>query len=245
MKKNIISLTVYLFFFSSTPIFCQSFSDLIIDTVYNHYRDSIVEDFCHTLSNFNGEKYDFFSYSIVYLSTMEATFIKQGDIVDTSSFTKEFFCSGQFVTDYIQKGISKGGMFKFVYKDYIYDINNKRCYDIPISWLTKRDKENLSFNPNKYLQYETFQENFYSCIGELLYKGSLDCVFAYPTRVDLVCCEDIIFHPYPILWGIKDSKFYVLDPNWTTEWEDNKPLIYTAEDFIDCCWDRISNVKLK
>ena len=59
MKKNIISLTVYLFFFSSTPIFCQSFSDLIIDTVYNHYRDSIVEDFCHTLSNFNGEKYDF------------------------------------------------------------------------------------------------------------------------------------------------------------------------------------------
>lgn len=234
MKHYIISLIFCLMsLLTSNTTQGQNYANFIIDNSYNYYRDFVVSDFCDSLSVFNGEEYDFYVYSIVYLAPW-ATYIAKNDIIDTAAFTRQYFCSGQFFVDYIQKSMVQGGCYKFVYESYLCDIKNKQCYYFPRGWMS-RDKNNQSLNPNKYL-FKAFDSEYYGFVGELLRNGVLDCVFAYPSRVDQF--ENIILVPYPVLWGIKDNKFFVLDSGYGKE----SPKIYPVEDYIDCCWEEMTNL---
>ena len=99
MKNIIISLFVCLLtFMSSIKMRGQNYSDLITDNNYNYYRDSLVANFCQYLADYNGDTTRFFTYSIVYLTPTydggNATYIEKDiNIIDTSAFTRNFFCS--------------------------------------------------------------------------------------------------------------------------------------------------------
>lgn len=235
-RSYLIYSLFVLFVFQHCMIVGQNYSDYIIDTNYIRYRDSVVDDFCKFLSDYTGEKNDFFAYSLVVLGP-NATYVKYSDnFIDTSAFSKQYFCSGKFIVDYVHNVMAYGRDYKFVYHNILCDFKSKRCYEFPIRQWISRNKEG-TINPEKYL-WETYAEKYFLFIGNLLKEGVLDCLFSYPLEFDYY--ENIVFIPTEMYFGIKNNDIYVV-------YEDlcGNNFVRPMEEFINCCWDIMSNVRLK
>lgn len=91
--------------------------------------------------------------------------------------------------------------------------------------------------------HDCFPQGFYDLIGSLLYSNTLDYVFAYPTRVTFD--EELIGTDVTLYFGVKGKKVYIIIDNWTWENQGDDPQIIPIEDYLDCCWEKMTNVSKK
>lgn len=246
-KQAIFFFVIILISFASRA---QSYKNYLIDSCLKKNTDSIALDFCHNIWGDTIDNSFFTTFHIIYLTCspiLNYTYLNDS-MVDTTMFTKEYFCSGQFLKDYINKDSEKCLRCKHYFMEsrpYLYDKYNSKCYEFKLSEWINRNNCNTSINIKKFIIESGKFEQF---IGKLISNGILDCVFAYPTDItksDGYQSKPVISTQLGVFFGLKDDGFYIIYDNWTEENQGNNPLLFTIDDFIDCCWDKISNVKLK
>lgn len=228
----------------------QNYKDYLIDSNLNKTTDSIALNFCHNIWGDTIDDNCFTTFHIVYLTCGPITnymYLKD-EMIDTAKFTKQYFCSGDFLADYINKDSERCVSCKSYFMEsipYLYDNCNGKCYKFKLTaWINRCDSD-TSTHMKKYI-YESGR--FEQFMGKLLSDETLDCIFAYPTDIttsDGYGSSPVLSTKFDVFFGIKDCNFYVLYENWTEKNRGNNPQLYTMEDFIDCCWEKISNVKLK
>lgn len=228
----------------------QNYKDYLIDLNLHKTTDSIALNFCHNMWGDTIDDDCFTTFHIVYLTCgpiLNFIYLKD-EMIDTSNFTKQYFCSGDFLTDYINKDSEKCVSCKYYFMEsrpFLYDRYKDKCYEFKLNeWIKKSDSDTSIHLTNYIIESGKF-ENF---MGKLIGDKTLDCIFAYPTYItnsDGYQSPPVISTQLGIFFGIKDCSFYVLYENWTVENQGNNPQLYTIEEFIDCCWEQISNVKLK
>ncbi len=228
----------------------QNYKDYLIDSNLNKTTDSIALNFCHNIWGDTIDDNCFTTFHIVYLTCGPITnymYLKD-EMIDTAKFTKQYFCSGDFLADYINKDSERCVSCKSYFMEsipYLYDNCNGKCYNFKLTaWINRCDSDTSTHMKNYIYESGRFEQ----FMGKLLSDETLDCIFAYPTDIttsDGYGSSPVLSTKFDVFFGIKDCNFYVLYENWTEKNRGNNPQLYTMEDFIDCCWEKISNVKLK
>lgn len=246
MKKIILN-TILIVLFSSFVVNAQNYNGYLSDPLQKT-NDSIARDFGRAV--FRGEFDDecFVTFRLLYLthgSIINLLYFDEG-MIDTTLFTKQYFCSGQFLKDHMKKdSIREKSYSQFFPETYIYNKCNGECYSFRWNKWINRDDADTLLRLKDYTYKCTGFERF---MGELYGNGVLDYIFAYPTHVerrDTFIDAETIGTSFQVFFGIKDNQFYVIYENWSTENQGNDPQLFTMEEFIDCCWDIMSNVRLK
>lgn len=243
MKRivNIIIIILFSSYVANAQDYIKYFSNPDQKT-----NDSIACDFGRTVfgDEFEGDCY--MTFRLAYLThgcILNLLYLDEG-MIDTALFTKQYFCSGQFLKDYIKKdSIMEESYKRFSSETYIYNKCNGECYSFRLNkWINRNDTDTLfrlkdyTYECNRFEQY----------MGELYGNGILDCIFAYPTDVDTIDVKTpALSTMFQVFFGIKGNQFYVLYENWTKENQGKDPQLFTMDEFIDCCWNRMSDVRLK
>ena len=248
IKKYIIAIGLLVIILIPVSSKAQNYLDYLIDRNIQEISDSVALDFCHNMWGDTIGNDCFFTFHITYLTcgpVTNLTFLESG-MVDTAMFSKHYFCSGKFLLDHIEKtkyfeGEDKCISFFLEGRPYLYDKCNNKCYVFRMNeWI---DRNNHA-NPIKLKDYIYECNKFEQFMGKLLGNGIIDCIFAYPTRFFDVDGEASVSTLPDVLFGIKDNEFYVLYENWK-EKNQYTPLLFNMDEFIDCYWGKLSDIKLK
>lgn len=254
--KQVILIIVFLFgclYTFSQEVSMKLSINNIIDLEYERWRDSVFNDFIDSMPDLRERKGQFMPFSIYEFGTLYLNFISMDEgIIDTSLISKDYFLSGKFIIDYYDKTkysdstkayISCGGSF-------IYDTVEQITYRFKVSgWAdrfyfderTKKAGYDTSRKPSKYLTHPHYP--FEDYIGYLLYNKVIDFVFSFPTYLDYD--EKLILSSTDTYFAIKDEKVFVIYENWTPENRGNAPQIIRIEEYLNCCWEKMTNVTKK
>lgn len=222
----------------------------IIDLKYERWRDSVFNDFIDSMPDLRERKGQFMPFSIYEFGTPYLTFVSMDErIIDTSLFSKDYFLSGRFIKDFYDKTqfcdstnayISRG-------RSFIYDTVKQITYRFKVSgWIDrfyydewdKKAERDTNRKPSKYLTHPHYP--FEDYIGYLLYNKVIDFVFSFPTYLDYD--EKLILSSIDTYFAIKDEKIFVIYENWTPENGGNNPLLYSIEEYLDCCWEEMTGL---
>lgn len=252
--KHFILLLVFLighlFAFPQEASISKSF---IIDIESEKWRDSVFNDFIDSMPDLRQRKEQFMPFNIYEFGTHYLTFVGMDEgIIDATLFSKDYFISGRFILDFYDKTQSNDSTDAYISfgRSYVYDTVNRITSRFKVSDWTDRsyydecDKKvgrDINRKPSKYLNhvYDPFEDY----IGYLLYYEIIDFVFSFPTRLDYD--EELILSSIDTYFAIKDKKIFVISRNWTPENRGKNPLLYSIEDYLDCCWDQMTNVTKK
>jgi len=243
MKRivNTVIVVLFLSYMANAQDYIKYFSDPAQKT-----NDSIARDFGRTVF---GNEFDddcYVTFRLAYLThgvIMNLLYLDEG-MIDTALFSKQYFCSGQFLKDYMKKDSLREESYKHFFSEtYMYNKCSGECYSFRLNeWVNRNDADTL-FRLKDYTYRCCEFERF---MGVLYGKGILDCIFAYPTDLATFDLKSPALSTlFGLFFGIKDNQFYVIYDNWSSENQGNDPRLFTMDEFIDCCWDKMSDVRLK
>lgn len=231
--------------------FLKQLEDGIADRIREKQRDSLFCDFLDSMPDLQAKRGRLIPFNIYELGTRWSSVVSMNDnIIDTAKFTKEYFLSGNFVKDFLDvvhlNDASDDASINFG-RLYAYDTLEHKTYRFS-GWFYRFEMDTWNINRGKAITRESSQ--YLSCrsscpfedyIGYLLYKDLVDVVFYFPTYMDyeegIVCTliEDVCF-------AIKDENLFVISENWTQNHGDNHLLLYSIGDYLDCCWEKMTNI---
>lgn len=195
-------------------------------------RDSIINEFFCSDSLLVKQYRESFVFNIYMFAGENCNVLSlDPEKIDTSLFSDNYFKEKQFIIDFIEKDKSLSDVHILVENTYLYNTflqhTQMLIYDAR----------------NQCRLYDCFPQRFYDLIGSLIYNRTLDYVFAYPTRVTYD--EELIGTDVTLYFGVKGKKVYIIIDNWTSENQGNDPRIIPIEEYLNCCWDKMTNVTKK
>lgn len=240
-RKYILLLTTLIILFSNCST--QKDLDYLINKFPNTQRDSIInETFCSDSSLIeqysHGFVFDIYLFSGDHCNCLSLN----TNVIDTSRFNTDYFAKKNFITEFIEKDKKETDAVIQVESTYLYDplTNHTQTFNYDTrEWYHKMGQ----LKSLKTHLHDCFPQGFYDLIGSLLYNNTLDYVFAYPTRVHYG--ENIIGTELGLYFGVKGKKVYIIIDNWTSENQGNNPQIIPIEEFMECCWEGMTNVTKK
>lgn len=195
-------------------------------------RDSIINEFIFSDSLLAKQYRESFVFNIYIFAGENCNYLSLDlEIIDTSFFSDSYFKEKQFIIDFIEKDKNLSNAHILVENTYFYNT------------FLQHTQMFIHDARNQCRLYDCFPQRFYDLIGSLIYNRTLDYVFAYPTHVHFD--EGIIGTSLGMYFGVKGKKVYVLIDNWTDENKGNNPQIIPIEEYLDCCWKEMTNVKKK
>lgn len=240
MKNN---KTYYVFFAFVIGLFgCSSQKDLVY--LSNKFppsqRDSIIYELVNSDSMLYKQPALLFPFDIYMFGGKHCNCLSLNtNAIDTSKFKIDYFVKKDFIKDFIEKDKKNTDADIEVESTYLYNplTNHTQTFNYDMrEWCYKEEQRKKNIN-------DCFPQGFYDLIGSLLYNNTLDYVFAYPTRVTYD--EELIGTDVTLYFGVKGKKVYIIIDNWTWENQGDDPQIIPIEDYLDCCWDRMTNVTKK
>lgn len=224
---------------------------IIIDIESERWRDSVFSDFIDSMPDLRQRKEQFMPFNIYEFGTYYLDFVGMDEgIIDAALFSKDYFLSGRFILDFYDKTQSNDSTDAYIScgKSFIYDTVEHITYRFKdYGWADrlyydecdKKAGRDISRKPFKYLYhaYDPFEDY----IGYLLYYEIIDFVFSFPTHLDYD--EKLILSLLDTYFAIKDKKIFVISRNWTPENRGDNPLLYSIEDYLDCCWEEMTGLK--
>lgn len=255
MKKEVL---ITVFFIGYLHTFSQEVSSFfiksnIVEIECEKRRDSVFADFLDSMPDLRQRKGQFMPFSIYEFGTLYTNFISMNEgIIDTSLISKDYFLSGKYIIDFYDKTKSSDSTEAYIScrRSFIYDTVKQITYRFKVSGWTDRlyydewDKKagrDTSRKPSKYLTHPHYP--FEDYIGYLFYNNVIDFVFSFPTYFDYD--EKLILSSTDTYFAIKEEKIYVIYENWTPENKGNNPQIIPIEEYLDCCWEEMTNVSKK
>lgn len=210
--------------------------------VNKQQRDSIMADFIRADTIFSVSD-RVFSFDIYMFGGEFGNYLKLDSyIIDTSKFSLGYFVRKEFVHDLIEKDKSCSESLIRIDQTFIYNDKTEHTLEFMIERWKRDSKEDSQLNSNKYL-YDCFPQKFYDFIGSLLYNGTVDYVFSYPTHIHYD--EGIIGTILGLYFGVKGNDVYAIIDNWTEENRGNEPRIIPIGQYLDCCWEKVFNMLQK
>ena len=224
---------------------CSSQKDLVYlsNKFSPSQRDSVIYELVNSDSMLYKQSallfpFDIFMFGGKYCNCLSLN----TNVIDTSKFNIDYFVKKDFIKDFIEKDKKKTDAVIDVESTYLYNplTNHTQTFNYDLrEWYHKRGQlQSLK----KHL-HDCFPQGFYDLIGSLLYSNTLDYVFAYPTRVTFD--EELIGTDVTLYFGVKGKKVYIIIDNWTWENQGDDPQIIPIEDYLDCCWEKMTNVSKK
>lgn len=237
-RKYILLLTTLIILFSNCST--QKDLDYLMNKNPDTQRDSIInENFCLDSSLIEQYRHCF-AFDIYLFGGNHCNCLSLNtNVIDTSKFNIDYFAKKDFIKDFIRKDKKNTDAVIQVESSYLYNplTNHTQTFDHDMrEWYHKKGQLKTHL-------YDCFPQGFYDLIGSLLYNNTLDYVFAYPTHVHY--SENIIGTELGMYFGVKGKKVYIIIDNWTSENQGNDPQIIPVEDYLDCCWEKMTNVLRK
>lgn len=194
---------------------------------------SAIKTFIESLPDTTDVKDRYCYVDIFYFSEERSNYISLNDIVDTASFSKDYFVKGCFITDFINKNNALGKNYINVFKTVIYDRLLDQSFDFNYNNYRNNSMDNIKSN---YLDL-CFRQEFYNYICKLYSENVIDFVFAYPTYIHHY--EGFIGTTLNFYFALKGNDIFVV-------YEDSKtgPKLFTIKDFVDNYWNTMTNFKL-
>ena len=210
---------------------CSTHRDLVYlkNKFQNAQSDSVIDEYYYSDLSLIEQPSQLFVFNIFLFAGENCNVLPlESMIIDTSLFCDSYFKKKQFIYDFIEKDKNYSNTLIQVENSYVYNalFNHTQVF--------------IHDNRGQCHLYDCFPQRFYDLIGSLIYNNTLDYVFAYPTHVHYN--ERIIGTSLGLYFGIKGRKVYVIIDNWTEDNEGNCPQIIPIEEYLDCCWEEMTNV---
>ena len=161
-----------------------------------------------------------------YVYLIYDTFLNDNDI-DPSIITEDYYLKGTFLKDLVElKKSTKSNKHIFnLWATIIYDSSTEIAYDF-----------------RGRIDYPFYDKEIYDFIAKLFYNKQIDCVFLYPSYI----CEpnpplNRYMHHGLLFFAIKDNDFYIIK-YIETNTSDCIPILMTLKDYINCCWEEMTNL---
>lgn len=195
--------------------------------------DSTIKTFIESLHDTIYVEDRYCYVNIFHFSEERSNYLSLNDIIDTASFSKDYFVNGYFITDFINKNNALGKNYINVFKTVIYDRLLEQSFYFNYNNYRNNSKDNIKSN---YLEL-CFRQEFYNYICKLYSDNVIDFVFAYPTYIH--CHEGFIGTSLDFYFALKGNDVFVI-------YEDSKigPKLFTIKDFVDNYWNIMTNFKL-
>lgn len=245
MKNNNAYSYYVLFAFVIGLFGCSSQKDLayLSNKFPSSQRDAVIYELVGSDSMLFEQSSNLFPFDIYMFGGKIGNYLLLNtNVIDTSCFSIDYFAKKDFIKDFIEKDKNNTDAVIRVESTYLYNFLSNHTqtfgYDAR-EWYHKKGQ----LNSLKSHLHNCFPQGFYDLIGSLLYNKTLDYIFAYPTHITYD--EDLIGTLVSLYFGIKGKNVYVIIDNWTDENEGNNPQIIPIEEYLDCCWDQMTNVSKK
>lgn len=224
---------------------CSSHKDLVYlsKKFPSSQRDSVINGLINVDSLYKKQSSFLNPFDIYMFGGNTANYLLlKTNVIDTSRFSIDYFVNKEFIMDFIEKDKQNSEAVIRVESTYLYNslTNHTQSFSYDMrEWYYKRGQ----LKSIKSYLHDCFPQGFYDLIGFLIYNNTVDYVFAYPTRVTYD--EELIGTDVTLYFGVKGKKVYVIVDNWTNENQGNDPQIIPIEEYLNCCWDQMTNVKKK
>lgn len=206
-------------------------------------RDSVIYELVNADSMFYKQSTFLFPFDIYMFGGKIGNYLLLNtNVIDTSKFNIDYFVKKDFIKDFIEKDKKTSDAVIRVESTYLYNslTNHTQTFSYDTrEWCHKKGQ----LKSIKTYLHDCFPQGFYDLIGSLIYNNTLDYVFAYPTQITYD--EELIGTKLSTYFGVKGKDVYIIYDNWTDENEGNEPQIIPIEEYLNCCWDTMTNVSKK
>lgn len=224
---------------------CSAHKDSVFlsNKFHSVQKDSIIREFVNSDSLFSLQSNFVIPFEIYMFGGKWGNYILlDTHVIDTTKFNVDYFVEKCFIYDFMEKDINDTSAFIRTESTYLYNAltNHTQKFGFDIrEWHPEMERTK---SLREYL-YDCFPQEFYDLIGSLIYNKTLDYVFAYPTRV--THDEGLIGTDVSMYFGVKGKDVFVIIDNWTDENQGNNPQIIPIENYLECCWEKMTNVSKK
>lgn len=165
------------------------------------------------------------------------TTLNDDDIVE-DSISIQYYLTGNFLNDLVRLKNAKGKLENKCHQQTgrYFEYYSTMYYDESLE---------KSFRLTNKIEIP-FDQNFYNFIGKLFYNGQIDCAFFYPSVVKE---SSALFNHYEnlmyLVFAIKGNDYYVIRDCVERCGEatlNPAPALISLKDYIDCCWEEMTNL---
>ena len=164
-----------------------------------------------------------------YVNFIYDTFLNDNDI-DPSNITEDYYLNGSFLKDLV----------------YLKECTkyNKRIFNLWATIVYDSSTENVYEYRGK-IDYPFYDKEIYDFIAKLFYNRQIDCVFLYPSYI----CNpnpplSRYMHNGLLFFAVKDNDYFIIK-YIETNTRESTPVLMLLKDYINCCWEEMTNLPRK
>lgn len=164
-----------------------------------------------------------------YVNFIYDTFLNDNDI-DPSNITEDYYLNGSFLKDLV----------------YLKECTkyNKRIFNLWATIVYDSSTENVYEYRGK-IDYPFYDKEIYDFIAKLFYNRQIDCVFLYPSYI---CNPNPPLNRYMhnglLFFAVKDNDYFIIK-YIETNTRERTPVLMLLKDYINCCWEEMTNLPRK
>lgn len=165
--------------------------------------------------------------------------LKDNDI-DESSINKDYYLDGIFIKDVINLREKKtkemlnnhGYVMQGWYFDGFYILIYDACKDYTYRYVGRLT--------------EFFNQRYVNYIAKLFYNNQIDCAFFYPNFVEKTSAVSKHYEKMMnFAFAVKQNDLFVIMETNTKDDNTYTPSLIYLKDYIDCCWEEMTNLPLR